>query len=139
MVDGPVEQGRCLCGAVTYTFPRSAVVGANHCHCRDCQRSTGSGFTTFCFVPEAAMALSGETRSYTVKGQSGGDVTRHFCGECGSQLFSQVTVMPGFWFVKVASLEDSSWVEPGSSFWGDSAQPWAPPAEGLPVHGRNPG
>jgi hypothetical protein len=133
------EQGRCLCSAIQYSFSRDAVAGANHCHCRDCQRATGAGSTTFCMVPEAAMTQTGTTRSFTVQGASGGDVTRHFCGDCGSQLYSQVSVMPGFYFVKVASLEDSSWVQPQSAFWGDSAQPWAPPIAGVPVHAQNPG
>lgn len=139
MSDSPVERGRCSCGAVTFSFPRSAVVGANHCHCRDCQRATGSGFTTFCMVPAEAVELSGTPRGHTVQGESGRDVTRYFCAECGSQLWSEVAVMPDFYFVKVASLDDSSWVAPGSTFWADSAQPWAPPVPGVPVHARNPG
>jgi hypothetical protein len=76
---------------------------ANHCHCRDCQRCTGSGFATFVVVPEAAFELSGEPRGFTVTGESGGSVTRSFCPSCGSQLYSQVTIMPGFFFVKAAA------------------------------------
>jgi len=136
---GSDEQGRCLCGRVRFHFDRGAVLGANHCHCRDCQRATGSAFATFCVVPEAAFHLEqGEPRSFTVKGESGGDVTRLFCGECGSQLYSQVTVMPGFFFVKAGALDDASWMQPASSFWGSSAQPWLPQLTEV-VHERNPG
>ncbi len=132
-------EGGCLCGAVRFHLDRSAVVGSNHCHCRDCQRATGSAFATFCAVPEAAFALDrGGPRSFTVKGESGGDVARFFCGECGSQLYSAVTVMPGFFFVKSGSLDDASWMEPASDFWGSSAQPWCPPLTET-VHPRNPG
>jgi hypothetical protein len=93
------EQGGCLRGAVRFALDRSAVVGANHCHCRDCQRATGSAFASFCMVPEPAFELSrGEPRAFTVQGESGGDVSRSFCGECGSQLYSTVAVMPGFYF-----------------------------------------
>lgn len=133
------EQGRCLCGAVRFALDRSAVVGSNHCHCRDCQRATGSAFASFCMVPEAAFELSkGEPRAFTVQGQSGGDVSRSFCGECGSQLYSTVAVMPGFYFVKAGALDDASWMQPASDFWGSSAQPWCPPLTEV-VHEGNPG
>jgi len=139
MSDSNREQGGCLCGDVRFELDRAAVIGANHCHCRDCQRATGSGFATFCMVPEAAFAVrQGQPRSFSVKGASGGDVKRFFCGECGSPLYSTVTVMPGFAFVKAGVLDDASWVQPGSDFWGSSAQPWSPPLTDV-VHEGNPG
>lgn len=133
-------EGGCLCGAIRFQFPRSAVISAHHCHCADCRRSTGSGFATFCVVPETAFeSESPQPRSFSVKGESGGEVTRLFCGDCGSQLYSRVTVMPGFFFVKAGTLDDSSWVETVSSFWGASAQPWAPADTSKTVHEGNPG
>lgn len=138
MSDEKNERGRCLCGAVGFRFDRGSVVASNHCHCRDCQRATGSAFATFCIVPEAAFALeTGQPRSFSVKGESGGDVTRSFCGACGSQLYSTVSVMPGLYFVKAGVLDDASWMEPASAFWGSSAQPWSPPLTDV-VHARNP-
>jgi len=132
------ETGGCACGAIRFGFDRERVLGASHCHCRDCQRATGSAFATFCGVPDAAFTLEGTPRAFSVKGASGRDVTRSFCGECGSQLFSEVGVMPGFHFVKTGVLDDASWVRPTSAYWGDSAQPWARPIVDE-VHARNPG
>jgi hypothetical protein len=133
------ETGRCICGAVRFRFDRGAVLSSNHCHCRDCQRATGSAFATFCVVPEAAFEIeSGQPKSFTVKADSGGRVTRSFCGDCGSQLYSTVSLMPGFFFVKAGPLEDASWLEPQSDIWVSSAQPWCPPLTGV-THERNPG
>ena len=107
------ETGRCICGAVRFRFDRGAVRSSNHCHCRDCQRATGSAFATFCVVPETAFEIeSGQPRSFTVKADSGGRVTRSFRGDCGSQLYSTVTVMPGFVFVKAGLLDDASRMKP---------------------------
>ncbi|MDE0885697.1 MAG: GFA family protein [Myxococcota bacterium] len=129
----------CLCGAIRFEVDPTAVVSTNHCHCSDCQKSTGSAFATVVIIPEAAFGLqSGEARSYPVMGSSGQSVTRSFCPDCGSPLWSEVEVLPGFRFVKAGAFDDASWLEPTSSYWGDSAQPWAPPAEGLPVHAHNP-
>ncbi len=132
-------EGGCLCGAARYTLDRAAIVTTNHCHCRDCQRSTGGGFVTFVGVPETAYRqASGELGEHTVTGASGGTVTRYFCRACGSPLYSRVSVMPGVHFVKAGSLDDPSWVTPQSSFWTKSAQPWARPAADLPGHEANP-
>ena len=93
---------------VRQTFrTRSAVVSAAHCHCRDCQRATGSAFATFCIVPEAAFSVEGEPSSWHVEGESGRGVDRSFCGTCGSQLYSQVEVMPGLFFVKTGVMDDT--------------------------------
>lgn len=134
------QEGRCLCGGVQYTVDPSAVVGAGHCHCKDCQRCTGSGFATFLFVPEAALDVaSGDVGSFEVTGESGGAVVRSFCKNCGSQLWSRVAVMPGLFFLKAGTLDDASWVKPQAAYWGASANPWAPPVPGVPLHERNPG
>ena len=132
--------GGCSCGAVRYAIDRSALAGAAHCHCRDCQQATGSAFATFCFAPEAAFrAEAGDARGYTVQGSSGGDVTRYFCPDCGCQLYSEVAVMPGVKFVKAGSLEDASWMQPNAAFWCDSAQPWIAMPDGLQENPQNPG
>ena len=137
--EGNWMEGGCLCGAVRFAIDRSAVVTAAHCHCTDCQRSTGCAFATFCFVPLPGFRTdAGEPKSFTVQGTSGQDVTRFFCGDCGSPLFSEVAVAPGARFVKTGSLDDASWVEPQAVYWCDTAQPWAPAMGELTEHARNP-
>jgi len=134
------QSGGCLCGAVRYSIDRNALAGQAHCHCRDCQRATGSAFATFCFLPEASFrAESGEAKGHSVKGSSGNDVTRFFCPDCGSQLYSEVGGMPGFRFVKSGSLDDASWMSPQSAFWCDTAQPWVSLPDNVASVPRNPG
>ncbi len=133
------ERGRCACGAITYTLDRDAVAMANHCHCRDCQRATGCGFATFCALPDAAVTVTGTPKGYTVQSDGGRDVTRFFCPDCGTALYSEVAVMPGFKFVKAGTLDDPSWVEVASSMWAASAQPWAPVDASKPSAPGNPG
>jgi len=139
MTNDETVTGGCACGAIRFRFARGASPSAHHCHCRDCQRATGSAFATFCIVPEAAFSLEGEPRTWRVTAESGRGVERSFCGTCGSQLFSRVDVMPGLAFVKTGVMDDASWVEPASSFWAVSAQPWCPVRPDIPAHDRNPG
>lgn len=135
-----VQAGGCLCGNVRYEFDRSGIAGQGHCHCKDCQGSTGSAFATFCFVPDSVFrAKQGEPKGYTVKGSSGNDVTRFFCPDCGAPLYSHVQIMPGMKFVKSGSLDDASWMQPQVAFWCDTAQPWVAMPDGVAEHAKNPG
>ncbi len=130
--------GSCLCGAVKYTFDRAQVLSAHHCHCKDCQRVTGSGKATFAMVPEAAIQQQGELKFYTVTGSDGSHVARGFCKQCGSGVMSYVEEMSELRFVKAGGMDDSGWLEVDSSFWGCSAQAWSPVDAGVTVFEKNP-
>jgi len=133
-----VEAGGCLCGEVRYSFPRDAVISSFHCHCTDCQKSTGCGKASLVMVPTAAIATEGELKGYTVTGTEGATVSRGFCSNCGSPVMSQVAEMPDIRMIKVGSLEDSSWVSPVFSCWTSSAQTWSPADASLPTMENNP-
>ena len=138
-VPNPVT-GRCLCGAVTYRIDAEPVAQAV-CHCTDCQRQTGSPFSTIAGFPREAFHLEGDTGgSYTTIGDDhGGETKRHFCTRCGTPIFSDVAVLPQLIFVKTGSLDDSSWVEPTVEVWRRSAQPWTPSFAGTTQLERGPG
>ena len=51
--------GRCLCGAVEYSCDAEPAFTAV-CHCRDCQRQSGTAFSVIVGVPESDFRLSGE-------------------------------------------------------------------------------
>ena len=133
-----VQEGGCMCGAIRYEFPRDAVISAHHCHCKDCQRSTGSGKATILFVPADALTVKGEPKTYTVVGSEGSHVTRGFCGNCGSPVLSYVAEQPSLKFIKAGSLDDSRWVEITSSYWRASAEDWSPVDDLLPPFSGNP-
>ena len=132
------DTGSCLCGQLTYSLTRENVISAHHCHCRDCQRVTGSGRATILIVPTDDFDYRGEASRFRVIGADGGHVWREFCPTCGSQVFSHMEETPHLRFVKAGSLDDSSWVAPVSSFWTSTAEPWSPADPGLPGTERNP-
>lgn len=140
MSEPTTATGGCLCGAVQFTVDRSGAATAHHCHCDDCKRSTGCGKATFVMVTDGHMNVTrGEAKFYSVAGASGGQVHRGFCAECGSPLFSRVDVLPGMYFVKAGAFDDSSWIEPVSSFWATSATGWSPVDAAIEAHDHNPG
>lgn len=132
------KTGSCLCGEVSYSFNESSVISAHHCHCKDCQKSTGSGKATIVMIPENALQMKGEIKIYTVTGTDGSHVTRGFCESCGSPLISYIEEMQGIRLIKAGSLDDSSWLKIDSNFWSSTAREWSPVDENLHSFIKNP-
>jgi len=130
--------GGCRCGAIRYQLSADPFLVA-HCHCRDCQYSTGGGSATVMILPRAGVEVTkGETTSYTVSAESGNTVTRRFCGDCGSPLFSELGASPEIFVVKPGSLDEPAAVTPMAHIWTASAPGWSLPEDGLPRFERNP-
>jgi hypothetical protein len=70
--------GGCACGAVRYESTAEPVLML-HCHCRDCQRSSGGPFSSFVIVPtEAFKLLQGSLRFHASPSEMGGKTRRGF-------------------------------------------------------------
>ncbi|WP_404788409.1 GFA family protein [Altericista sp. CCNU0014] len=128
--------GSCLCGAVRYECNAKPIVMGN-CHCRDCQKATGTAFSAGMLVPRDAVTVVGEVKYYNVKGDSGGIVGRGFCPTCGSQLFSQPPVRE-LMGIMAGSLDEPSWFQPSMDGYTDSAQPWDYMNPDLPKYAKMP-
>ncbi len=118
-------EGHCLCGAITYVCDADPIL-TGVCHCRDCQRQTGTAASVVVAVPTGSLQITGDTlASFTTVGEEHGTGTnRHFCGTCGSPIVSRVDAMPDIEFIKAGTLDDASWVEPTIEFFTRSAHPW---------------
>ena len=138
MSENQIETGGCLCGNIKYKFNREDVVSAGHCHCKDCQKITGSGKATIVFVPTKSLKIDNNYKVYSVIGHDGTNVHRGFCSNCGSPVISYVTEQPDLRFIKAGSLDDSSWINIESSFWSISANKWDPVNENIPCFEQNP-
>jgi hypothetical protein len=132
------HSGGCLCAAVRYEFSVEPLF-AGHCHCRQCQRATGSPYTTILAIEEKDFnLLQGELKSFSVRSAADREVTRLFCPTCGSPLFTKAEMAPGMIFIKVASLDDSSWVEPQVNCWTNDAPHWSFVPPNLQDYAENP-
>ena len=132
------ESGGCLCGAIKYEFDKSNLISAHHCHCIDCQKSTGSGKSTIIMLPAQAILMDGELKFYTSTTSSGRNMSRGFCEECGSPVLSFIKEMQEVNFLKAGSLDDSSWLKIDSNFYSSSAHSWSPIDEDILSFTHNP-
>jgi hypothetical protein len=116
--------GGCLCGAVRYEStgePGFALL----CHCRDCQRQSGSAFAAGWRVPAAGFRVTqGEPKLYVRAADSGNEITRAFCPDCGTMLFLRVSARPDLVAIRVGTLDDPSAFRPEADIFVKSAQPW---------------
>ncbi|MBE9094108.1 GFA family protein [Tychonema sp. LEGE 07203] len=114
--------GGCMCGNIRYECSAEPIFMGN-CHCRDCQRATGTAYAAAILVPRREVSIAGNVKYYEVTGDSGGIISRGFCPNCGSRLFSKPP-KPEFMGIAAGSLDDPSCFEPIMDFYTASAQPW---------------
>jgi hypothetical protein len=122
--------GGCLCGAVRYQAEETPLF-AVLCHCRNCQRTSGTGHVPVLGVARSSFSSRGETRDYTVRGGSGLASTRYFCPTCGSLLFGIADVAPDSVSIYVGSLDDPSVFHPDTVIFTRSRHTWDASAQIL--------
>jgi hypothetical protein len=119
----PMLSGGCACGAVRYECEADPVFMLN-CHCRDCQRASGSAYAAILAAPVPAVRMRGELRYHAVFGGSGNLVERGFCQTCGSQVTIKIGRRPDVLGLQAGCLDDPSVYRPTKDLFTAHAQPW---------------
>jgi hypothetical protein len=120
------HEGGCLCGQVRYAFEGEPLLVAV-CHCRHCQRQSGSAFSLVVAVTDQAFSQQGTTRVFHDTGDSGQAVLRHFCENCGSPIVSIAGAIPGLTLIKGGTLDQPGQWTPTLEAYCDSSLPWIAP------------
>ena len=77
-------------------------------------------------VAAAGFSIArGTPKSFIKQGDSGRPVTRFFCGDCGSPLYTLPPLHPEVVFIKAGSLDDPTLVVPDRQAWTRSRVTWA--------------
>ena len=123
----PRFTGGCLCGAVRYVAT-GAPLNVRVCHCRNCQKATGSAFFVRAQFPHAAVSVEGKTE----KRFSSQELARHFCPKCGTPLFAERA--PDLFSIALGTLDDPAAIRPQVHIWLSSKVPWLTLSDGLPQY-----
>lgn len=124
-------KGGCLCGSVRYETI-AAPQYSGFCHCRDCQKATGTGHSCYMIFSRSDFSWSGDVRSYAVTGESGQPSYRHFCPTCGSIVLGSGPDGDDRWTIYGGTLDDPSEFVPQDAIMTRSRQPWDHMAGNLP-------
>jgi hypothetical protein len=120
----PTMEGGCLCGAVRYSADAEPAI-ILVCHCRDCQKFTGSAFGLLIGLPQTAVKIQGELKTFTSTGDSGKPIVRRFCPTCGSSIAEEPANQPGLTIINGGALDDPTSITPTTEIYCDRALPWA--------------
>ena len=129
--------GGCLCGQIRYSAnAEPAFVGV--CHCKNCQKQTGTAFSVLVGIPRSEMSIHGSLKTFHDTGGSGQAVKRNFCPECGSPIFTDAAMIPDVAFIKAGTLDDTSWLDPKMHIYCDSKEEWTFIPEGSQKFAKMP-
>lgn len=117
--------GGCLCGAIRYSVS-APINELRHCHCRDCQRTSGAHGAVVAVVPSDKFKLEkGTLKRYAGKAASGRTLYRFFCADCGSPIYGQRETMPEMMTLRAGTLDDSNNLKIAMHIWTGSARSWS--------------
>lgn len=106
------ESGGCVCGDVRYTIaapPKRVTI----CHCRWCQRRTGSAFGVEVVFEASQVIINNESvsRYRHVSDESGRWLDQHFCGKCGSNIGFTLELDQSIRTIAAGTFDDPSWLQ----------------------------
>lgn len=117
-------EGGCACGVVRYRLTLPPIF-VHCCHCKDCQRQTGTAFVLNALIEADRMTLlSGETAPSAMPTDSGRPHAIHRCSLCGTALWSEYNGRPELRFVRIGTLDEPSLVPPDVHIYTRSKLPW---------------
>jgi hypothetical protein len=122
---------QCQCGQLSAEV--SALSDAvSACHCRDCQRRSGSPFGVIAYFASGQVALEGEATTYTRPTDSGATFTTGFCPHCGSTVWARADKHPSMIGVPVGAFADPTFPPPMRSVFEDSRHAWVQMPADIP-------
>jgi hypothetical protein len=124
--------GGCQCGSVRYAVATEPI-RLLACHCKECQRQSGSAFGMSMPVKKDSLTVTGLTKQSTRIADSGNEVTGVFCPECGVRIYHVLKSAPDVASIKPGTLDDTRWLRPELFIWMKSAQGWVPVPDDVKV------
>lgn len=118
--------GGCRCGRLRFEITAPPIF-TTACHCRGCQRMTGSAFSLSIAIPTPAFRV---TDGVEVPGGADHAVGHRFCAHCLSWVFTRLDGIPAFVVdsfvnVRTTMLDDVPTAPPFIETHVAEGLPWA--------------
>jgi hypothetical protein len=127
-------EGACTCGEVRYRMHRAPMF-VHCCHCRWCQRETGSAFALNGLLEATELSLlKGQVEVVDTPSNSGRGQRISRCPNCRIALWSNYSgAGEAIHFVRLGTLDDPDTFPPDIHIFTASRQPWVNLAGGAPA------
>ena len=118
-------EGGCDCGGVRYRMT-SMPIFVHCCHCRWCQRESGSAFALNAMIEaDRVVLLHGKPELVDTPSNSGKGQKFHRCPTCRIALWSNYAgAGDAISFVRVGTLDEPDRLPPDIHIFTASKQPW---------------
>ncbi|MFN0155538.1 MAG: GFA family protein [Gaiella sp.] len=127
-----VREGGCSCGAVRYRLTAEPLF-VNCCHCRNCQRQTGTAFAINLLIEADRLELGGVEPVEVALPRDDGTTQRVLrCPHCQVALYSHYS-RGDVCFVRAGTLDDPHDVVPDVHIFTRSKVPWVIIPESQPA------
>jgi len=112
-------QGRCHCGAISFSFDSPAIERGIRCNCSICIRK-GTSMSAFTLAPAELQIVDRDNSLNSYR--FGSEVATHyFCRHCGIYTFHETLRKPGHFRVNLGCIEGINALElPADIFDGAS-------------------
>jgi hypothetical protein len=129
-----IFEGGCTCRRVRYRMT-SRPMFVHCCHCRWCQRETGTAFALNAMIEaDRVELLSGEVELVDTPSASGKGQKIWRCPTCHIAIWSNYAgAGDGIRFMRVGTLDEPDRLPPDIHIFTMSKQPWVTLPEGVPA------
>jgi hypothetical protein len=137
--DAERHAGGCLCGALRYETA-GAPDRIVFCHCRFCQRPTGTAYLLEAMFARSRFSLlAGTPARYELTSEgSGKRIGVNFCTRCGTKIYLDLDRVPNDIGLYTGTYDDPNWFDRfganSKHIFLDSAQQGTLIHSGLPVY-----
>ncbi|HBZ69466.1 MAG TPA: hypothetical protein DEP35_06940 [Deltaproteobacteria bacterium] len=125
-------EGGCLCGGVRFRVT-GKLGPAVYCHCKQCQRASGSAFAANAPARTRYFELTSGDDLVSEYESSPGKY-RAFCRRCGSPVYSRRDADPEIRRIRLGTLDSDPQRRPLAHFWVASKAPWHSINDSLPQY-----
>ena len=126
-------EGGCSCGAVRYRLAGAPML-VHCCHCRDCQRQTGSAFVINALIETDRIdMIAGQPVPIAMPTDSGRPHDIHRCPACQTAMWSDYGRRLVLRFVRVGTLDDPAALPPDVHIYTRSKLPWIELPKAVPA------
>ena len=136
------RKSSCNCGQLSLTYEGPEPDRISVCQCYECQRRTGSVLSVQARLPRAQVTTEGESKTFTVPADDTGELasrcdsmggTYHFCPECGSTVYWEISAAPDIVGVAVGGFTDPTFPPPVIAGFEAYGAAWAMNVSDLPM------
>ena len=116
--------GGCVCGEVRFRVKPGMRLNPYACHCKDCQKRTGSAFAVQMTVMEKDFTVEGELTTGLYQQPSGTISEIYGCAKCLSRVYAKNNERAGLINLRIGNIDDGHKITPVFHLWTSSKHDW---------------